>query len=60
MRATDAEALERQFVELLSEGGPAERGGAAPTLADAVERFRQSFFGSASEAEQGAAADGGS
>jgi hypothetical protein len=43
MRAAETEALDRQFLELLSEGGPAERGGSAPTLADAIDRFRRSF-----------------
>lgn len=43
MGASEFAALDRQFVELLAEGGPDERGGAALTLAEAVERFRRSF-----------------
>jgi len=57
MPATESAALDRQFVELLAEGGTAERGGAAPTLAEAVERFRRSFAGSGPDAEPGAAPD---
>lgn len=43
MPAAEADTLDRQFRELLAEGGPVERGGAAPTLAEAVRQFRRRF-----------------
>jgi hypothetical protein len=43
MPAAESEFLDRQFRELLAEGGPEDRGGTAPTLAEAVERFRGWF-----------------